>query len=169
MRVAAATQIQQAMGHRPSVAEADVALERGLTSGHIGGDFLGELCGGIRISAGYPVAAVSGRELPGLRDSVCARLFIAVHQRSGLLRRPLVYGHAGQLVREAVVVGGPSGGGVGNSLIHRDGRGTLHFAAQRLANRANCGDTKNPVKVFMDARLAQRRLVASVRGNVLCY
>jgi hypothetical protein len=93
-----------------SVAKADVAFKRGLTSSHIGGDFLGELRGGIRISAGYPVAAIVGRELPDLRDTIRDRLLITVHQRGALLGRPIVYGQAGELVREAVAAGGPSGG-----------------------------------------------------------
>jgi hypothetical protein len=126
-----------------SVAKADVAFKGGLTSSHIGGDFLRELRGGIRISAGYPVAAIVGRELPDLRDTVRDHLLIAVHQRGAFLGRPIVYGQAGELVREAVVAGGPSGGGVADFLIHRDGRRALHFTAQRLPNRANSGDAKS--------------------------
>ena len=70
------------------VAKADVGFERNLISSHIGRDFLGELRGGIGISAGYRVAAVIGRELPGLRDAVCQSLLIVVHQRGALLGRP---------------------------------------------------------------------------------
>ena len=140
------------------VAKAVAAFEGGLTSSHIGGDFLGELC-----AEGFEYPQLSSCRALGTSRQVCLTLSGTVFpslytSEAPWLRRPIVNGQTGQLIHEAVLGGGPSGGSVGDFLIHHDWCKTLHFAAQPPPNRTDCGEAKDPTtpyRVFMDARLAQ--------------
>src|SRR5512135_2060459 len=86
-----------ALDHHAASAEADALFEDYLARQDVSRQLTPKLCGGVRVAAYNPVAAIVRGQLPGLDDFVLDGAFSIVLERCLLFGRPIENHDRGKL------------------------------------------------------------------------